>query len=137
MILSSDYVDFFEIERILSFLCQDIPVKKETSPFSRSYVYVLDGNVVGFIQYQIIYERAELDYLIVHPDFRGQKIASKLIEFMFFDVQSKVLNITLEVRKSNQIAIHLYEKHGFKVCAVRKRYYQMEDGLLMMKEMML
>ena len=46
-------------------------------------------------------------------------------------------NINLEVRISNQKAIKLYEKCGFKIVAIRKNYYQdnHEDAYLMIKEM--
>jgi [ribosomal protein S18]-alanine N-acetyltransferase len=40
---------------------------------------------------------------------------------------------TLEVRATNQIAIDLYQRSGFKVAGTRKKYYQnpTEDGLVM------
>jgi len=48
--------------------------------------------------------------------------------------ESKVINITLEVRVNNNAAIHLYEKFGFQKEAIRANYYQEEDGLLMLKK---
>jgi ribosomal-protein-alanine N-acetyltransferase len=40
---------------------------------------------------------------------------------------------TLEVRRSNAIAIHLYEREGFRAAGTRRRYYQDngEDALVM------
>jgi ribosomal-protein-alanine N-acetyltransferase len=40
---------------------------------------------------------------------------------------------TLEVRRSNTAALGLYEKLGFKVTAVRARYYSNpdEDGMIL------
>ena len=46
----------------------------------------------------------------------------------------KVQNLTLEVRKSNEVAISFYKKNGFNEVAVRKNYYKGEDGILMMKK---
>jgi len=39
----------------------------------------------------------------------------------------------LEVRKSNQVAINLYKKHGFVECGIRPKYYtdENEDALIM------
>ena len=39
--------------------------------------------------------------------------------------------ISLEVRPSNHAARSLYEKFGFTIQGVRKRYYFNEDGLVM------
>ena len=41
--------------------------------------------------------------------------------------------ITLEVRRSNQPAIRLYEREGFRAAGLRRRYYQDngEDALVM------
>ncbi len=137
MILSADKVDCFSIQELFSFFHDNSIFEEKNSPFLYQYVYVFEERVVGFLQYQVIYERSELDYLIVHPDFRRKKIASALLDFMFLNLSKEILNVTLEVRKSNQEAIRIYEKYGFKKCAVRKKYYHGEDGLLMMKEMML
>jgi [ribosomal protein S18]-alanine N-acetyltransferase len=40
---------------------------------------------------------------------------------------------TLEVRRSNDVAIHLYEREGFRAAGMRRRYYQDngEDALVM------
>jgi ribosomal-protein-alanine N-acetyltransferase len=45
----------------------------------------------------------------------------------------KLERATLEVRVSNQIAIFLYKKFGFKVAGRRKNYYQKmgEDALIL------
>ena len=40
-------------------------------------------------------------------------------------------NITLEVNKTNEIAIGLYKSIGFSVVATRKGYYEGSDGYLM------
>jgi ribosomal-protein-alanine N-acetyltransferase len=44
-----------------------------------------------------------------------------------------VIKAFLEVRKSNEAAIHLYESLGFKIDGVRKGYYRdnREDALMM------
>ena len=43
-------------------------------------------------------------------------------------------SITLEVkRKIISVAYHLYKKYGFKKVAIREKYYQGLDGILMEK----
>lgn len=100
-------------------------------PFSKNIIYSLNDKIVGILNYSIIYERAEINYIFVLPDYRNKKIASKLLDVMI--KKCKICeNITLEVRKSNDIAINLYVKYGFEKVAIRKNYYKSEDGILMM-----
>jgi ribosomal-protein-alanine N-acetyltransferase len=42
---------------------------------------------------------------------------------------------TLEVRASNQPAIELYRSFGFRSVAIRKKYYQDEDALVMLADL--
>ena len=51
-------------------------------------------------------------------------------------IDNHVLNITLEVRISNEIARNLYKEFGFREVALRKFYYGLEDGILMEKQVM-
>ena len=51
-------------------------------------------------------------------------------------IDLRVINITLEVRVSNEIARNLYKKFGFREVALRKYYYGDEDGILMEKNVM-
>lgn len=105
-------------------------------PFKYLYVYEVDKKVVGFINYSIIYDRAELNYLYVDIDFRKRNIASEMLKFFIVDcVDNKCKNITLEVSEKNIGAINLYKKFYFDIKAVRKNYYKDSDGLLMMREL--
>ena len=100
------------------------------SEFVRILVYESD-KICGVLVYDLIYDRIEIEYIIVDKLYRRQGIATSLIKFME-DINS-VKNITLEVRKSNDAAISFYEFLGFKKVAIRKNYYKNEDGILMMK----
>lgn len=103
----------------------------DNDPFSKFIVYLEDTKIIGFLSYSVIYERAEINYIFVLESYRGKKIASKMLNYMISSY--KICdNITLEVRKSNSIAISLYKKFGFKEVAIRENYYNNEDGILMM-----
>lgn len=103
----------------------------DSDPFSKFIIYLENNKIVGFLSYSIIYERVEINYIFVCENYRGKKIASMLLEFMI--ESCKICeNITLEVRKSNSIAISLYKKFGFEEVATREKYYNNEDGILMM-----
>ncbi len=108
-----------------------------SNPYVKVYTYSVDKKVVGFIQYEDIYDRYELDNIFVLEKYRRKKIGSLMLEFMINEAKkNKVLNITLEVRKDNAKAISLYKKYGFIEKAIRNKYYGDCDGILMEKEMM-
>lgn len=131
MIVSYDnkYFDFFN-QNVKDFSVDYLNID---NPFLKNYVYLIDDNPVGLISYSLIYDRIELEYIWVLNDYRKNGIGSKLMNKMF---EEKVCNITLEVRKSNDSAISLYKKNGFKIASVREMYYGSEDAYLMIREMM-
>ena len=104
--------------------------------FTQMFTYIENDKIVGVILYDLIYERCELIQIEVLENYRNQKIASKLLTYMIEDCKKKhIENITLEVKITNHPAINLYKKFGFKEVAIRKRYYQGIDAILMEKEM--
>ncbi len=108
----------------------------ETDPFSRLFVYEDDFKIVGFVNYSIIYDRAEINYIYVDKDYRGKHIASEFMELLITDaIDSGCHNISLEVSEKNKEGIALYEKYGFVKKAIRKNYYPNGDGILMVREL--
>lgn len=106
------------------------------SPFSILMVYEIKNEIVGFISYSIIYNRAEIEYIYVESSYRRKNIAYELMEYCIEDVSTSGCdNITLEVNEQNNIGISLYEKFGFKKAAVRPKYYRGVDGILMIREL--
>ncbi|MEW6408615.1 MAG: ribosomal protein S18-alanine N-acetyltransferase [Nitrospirota bacterium] len=107
---------------------------KRNAGISYSSVARTGKKVVGYVCFWILFDEAHLMNLAVHPDFRNMGIGRKLIQFAI-DIarQRDVSRIILEVRGSNAIAKHLYEKFGFKTVSIRKKYYEtpIEDALLM------
>lgn len=88
----------------------------------------------GVLIYDYIYDRIEIEYIIVDKRYRQQGIATKLLNFMESQY-SNCKNITLEVKKSNIPAINFYKKNGFVCGAIREKYYNDEDGILMIKNL--
>jgi [ribosomal protein S18]-alanine N-acetyltransferase len=62
-----------------------------------------------------------------------QGLASRLLAELYARVDDEGARFTLEVRRSNAVAIHLYEREGFRAAGTRRRYYQDngEDALVM------
>lgn len=67
---------------------------------------------------------AELCFIAVENDFRNNGYAKKILNACVdFCKEKKLENLYLEVRSSNEKAISLYRKSGFKDIGKRKKYY--------------
>lgn len=105
---------------------------------ARYLVARLDGKVVAYGGMWIVLDEGHITNIAVHPDYRGRKIGEKLVQAMLQAARDcRVLNITLEVRASNNIARNLYNKLGFVDSGIRKGYYADtgEDAVIMWKKL--
>lgn len=103
--------------------------------FSRKLEYIDNDKIIGYLDYSLIYDRIEIDNIYVLEEYRNKKIGTQLMKCLDrIAKDNNLINITLEVRQSNYIAIHLYEKMGFIKVAIRKYYYGDEDAILMEKK---
>lgn len=100
--------------------------------YTKIYTFIVEGKVVAFLIFTILYDKCEIIDLFVKKDYRNKKIAQKLIKEIQKDYS--IENMTLEVSENNIPAINLYEKLGFIKVATRKKYYNDSDGILMLKE---
>ena len=108
-------------------------IELENNPFLHVIAYKKDDKIIGYLNYSVMYDKAELNYIYVVSDYRNSGVGKELIKYLI-DRCKDCQNITLEVRKDNIPAINLYKKYGFKECVVRKNYYQGIDGILMIYE---
>lgn len=102
---------------------------------SRYLVAKIDNEIVGFAGIIPILDEADISNIVVHKNFRNQKIGSSLLEGLInLAISLNLRELNLEVRESNFPAIKLYEKYGFEICGFRKKYYNnMENAVLMKK----
>ncbi|AWZ49288.1 ribosomal protein S18-alanine N-acetyltransferase [Hathewaya limosa] len=92
------------------------------------------GKILGFGGIWIIHGEGQITNIAVHPNFRRNGIASRILEELKTLCQKENCNaITLEVRSSNIPAQTLYIKEGFKNEGIRKNFYSnpKEDALIM------
>jgi [ribosomal protein S18]-alanine N-acetyltransferase len=100
-------------------------------------VYVLrnrDGELLAFCACWFIADELHINTLAVRADARRQGLATKLLRFAFDEASAAgITRATLEVRRSNEAALKLYDRLGFQVKAVRPSYYSrpVEDGLIL------
>ena len=112
-------------------------IKDDPSPYVKYIEYIEEDKILGYLKYSLIYDRMEIDNILVEPEYCGQKIGNKLMSRLIsIAIEKHVVNITLEVRVSNEIARNLYKKFGFREVALRKFYYGDEDAILMEKQVM-
>ncbi len=91
-----------------------------------------EERVIGFAGFWKIMDEGHITNVAVHPDFRKKGVGDLLVAALLKEGKKRGIRaFTLEVRVSNQGAIHLYEKHGFFQAGRRKQYYKTEDGLIM------
>jgi [ribosomal protein S18]-alanine N-acetyltransferase len=71
--------------------------------------------------------------IAVDRDRQHTGLGSALLAELYERVDDADARFTLEVRRSNAVAIHLYEREGFRAAGIRRRYYQDngEDALVM------
>ena len=109
-------------------------IQELTNPVARYLVAKIDNKVVGFIGTWIVLDESHITNIAVHPNYRKQGIASKLLEkFLTYCQSQGCVAYTLEVRSGNKAAKALYEKYNFKQDGVRKGYYEdnKEDAIIM------
>jgi [ribosomal protein S18]-alanine N-acetyltransferase len=92
-----------------------------------------EGRLVGYLicsRYDTVWHVMNV---AVDIDRRHRGIASALLSRLYERVADGAARFTLEVRRSNSVAIHLYEREGFRAAGLRRRYYQDngEDALVM------
>jgi ribosomal-protein-alanine N-acetyltransferase len=93
--------------------------------------------VVGYVGYWLIVDELHISTIAIHPECRQQGLGTCLIQKVLAQgARLGVLIATLEVRVSNDSAIHLYRKFGFNIVGTRPRYYRDndEDAYLMSLE---
>lgn len=95
------------------------------------------GQLIGFCAFWRILDEVHINNLAVRPPYRRRGVASALIEQVI--AQGHRLgadHATLEVRQSNEAAVKLYERCGFRVAGVRRQYYSKpdEDALILWRD---
>jgi ribosomal-protein-alanine N-acetyltransferase len=105
-----------------------------TKTYGRLRVAISGQRIAGYLITWLIEDELHIANLAVHPDFRRQGIAEKLVRTVLDEIPHCSL-ATLEVRESNSSARRLYEKLGFAIVGIRKKYYEKEgeDALIMSK----
>lgn len=133
--------DLDEIEKIEMSLYKD-PWNKEAyirdleNDIAFNYVLVHDDVILGYYGFWIMFDNIDITKVSIRKELQGKGLSNILMQDLFSRTSNLDINtITLEVRVSNNKAINLYKKYGFKEISVRKKYYSdLEDALILQKE---
>jgi ribosomal protein S18 acetylase RimI-like enzyme len=115
--------------------------RKSNNPSSLMVIGIIDTNIVSFAQINSplckrIAHNSSID-ISVKKEYWRKGIGSSLLQELlkFAREQGLIKNISLGVRASNNNAIGLYERFGFKVIGVHKDYFNVngvfDDEILM------
>ncbi len=95
------------------------------------------NELVGYLIISRYVDAWHVMNVAVAEPYRRRGVATGLIQHLFEETsRDGRRGYTLEVRVSNEAAIHLYERLGFKARGIRRGYYtdNREDALIMWKD---
>jgi len=124
----SDLPQVLELQRELAF--QDWNEKQFLSEIRASYAYCVvcedDGKLLGYAIFHLLGPDSELLSIATRTSEQRKGIGSQLLKAGLDKLTESGDQCFLEVRDGNAKARAFYEKHGFKLYSVRKKYYS--DG---------
>ena len=97
------------------------------NPYSRMYVLKEQNYVLGYVGAWVVLDEADITKVTIIPNLQNKGLGKYIFTYMLKKLQ---------VRKSNESAIHLYKLFGFEQIAIRKKYYaDGEDAIIMVRTM--
>ena len=94
-----------------------------------SVLYIEKQQVQAYTISQNIIDECHLLNLCVRQDARNHGLGKKMVQYLINQArQNDMESIFLEVRVSNEAAIHLYDKLGFNEIGLRRGYYPTSKG---------
>ena len=124
----NDLPQVLELQRELAF--QDWNEKQFSSEIRASYAYCVvcedDGKLLGYAIFHLLGPDSELLSIATRTSEQRKGIGSQLLKAGLDKLTESGDQCFLEVRDGNAKARAFYEKHGFKLYSVRKKYYS--DG---------
>lgn len=128
-ILFSDFDDFWNINTFKSELL---------NPNSKYIVAKIDNKIVGYAGIWKAVDDVHITNIVTAKNLRRQNIGSILLSNLIemAKAENGITSITLEVNCNNLPAKKLYEKFGFEVVGLRKKYYNnIDDAIIMTKQL--
>lgn len=137
----TEYVDntFQELIKLFPEVFENRNIETEfaNNPFNKYFILFQKNKIIGFLNIFEIYDKIEIVNINIKDEYQGKGYSKLLMDKLItYSKNHNIKNITLEVNSNNSIAINLYKKYEFKEVAIRKKYYNGIDGILMERKMM-
>ena len=88
-----------------------------------------ENDIIGYYIALFTLEECELLNITITLELQKKGFGELMLKDLFSECRKvNIVNIFLEVRRSNFLAIRLYKKIGFNEIGVRNNYYQNKDG---------
>ena len=88
-----------------------------------------ENDIIGYYIALFALDECELLNITITSKLQKKGFGELMLKDLFRECRkANIVNIFLEVRKSNLLAIRLYKKSGFNEIGIRNNYYQNKDG---------
>ena len=128
-VLLSDFDDFWNV---------NIFKEELLNPNSKYIMAKIHNKIVGFAGIWKSVDDVHITNIVTSKSFRNQHIGSMMLSNLIelAKNENNISSITLEVNSNNISAQNLYEKFGFKVVGLRKKYYNnIDDAIIYTKDL--
>lgn len=100
------------------------------------FCYRVNGNIVGIANYRVdsrtkMSHRAKIGISVL-ADYQNKGIGKQLLASMieYLEQQKQIELVELEVACENKVAIHLYEKYGFKKIGKLPKFFRLDNDYM-------
>ncbi len=137
----ADLARIMEIETLVYPFPWTLPLFQDCLRVGYTAEIIALEQIIAYGLMSIAADEAQILNICVHPKWQGLGYGRQMLERLLDIANQKgVQSVFLEVRISNQAAINLYDKIGFKQIGVRRAYYRngdngREDALVLAMDM--
>ena len=127
--INENYIDLcFELDSNTICLWSKNQWSNEFKKEGTKIIGLLASNlVIGICVFQVVLDEAQINYFVVHKNFRNRGFGSHLMSFLIKQCEKLNLKkLLLEVSRSNITAEKFYSRFDFSTVGIRKNYYK--DG---------
>src|SRR5881628_2233546 len=108
----------------------------QENPYASLFVAKTRENsrVFAFACVWIVDQEMKINNIAVRPEYRARGVGGRFLKFLMdYAASQGCREVALEVRPSNEVALHLYRNSGFAPIGRRKQYYSdtHEDAIVM------